>query len=264
MLFCQIDATTASGEISKLYKDIKTLLGSENHDTAKQLYSYAISKEFTENYVSEEMYDANGEILIDQLMRILNRLGEADQYFNNKEIQITKNLERSISVRNNDIPLDFDSYENAMAIALNYNNEGLMSKQYVAVVKSVKKSGKVVHNVEILKKNSKTIKLSKKQNIQLKAIEKLTKMMLNANIEIKVIDEAFKIENEESEFYSTKAGEMAVIGILGIQSRGSGEEQSRLEFLKDFGSFAFKVMEGQPLYTRAVALAESESVQREI
>ena len=264
MLFCQIDATTAGGEISKLYKDIKTLLGSENHDTAKQLYSYAISKEFTENYVSEEMYDANGEILIDQLMRILNRLGEADQYFNNKEIQITKNLERSISVRNNDTPLDFDSYENAMAIALNYNNEGLMSKQYVAVVKSVKKSGKVVHNVEILKKNSKTIKLSKKQNIQLKAIEKLTKMMLNANIEIKVIDEAFKIENEESEFYSTKAGEMAIIGILGIQSRGSGEEQSRLEFLKDFGSFAFKVMEGQPLYTRAVALAESESVQREI
>jgi len=82
---------------------------------------------------------------------------------------------------------------------------------------------------------------------------------------MRVIDEAFIIENKTLSSYSTKAGDIAIVGMLGIQNiSGDSSRDARLSFLRDFGSFAFCVMEGNPLYPRAIELAKSEDIQREV
>jgi len=72
---------------------------------------------------------------------------------------MSKNIEEFIGVRNGDEYVNFISYEAAIALATNYNTNGVLSKQYIATITTIKKNKSLVHNVKIQKKNSKLNKL---------------------------------------------------------------------------------------------------------
>ena len=270
MLYCKINPVAAIVDgvekDSKLFKDLITLLGSDNRDLVKKLHNFATTDvEFKNNYTTEEMYDDNGEIKSSDFISVMNRLGGFEDLFNKQSVDMIKNIETSIGVRRDNEPVDFVSYESAMLLATNYNTNGLLSKQHIATIVTHNKNGKIVYQIKIQKKNSSLVKLWKKQVVQATTIGKLTKLLVDSNISIKVIDEAFLIENTNMSSYSTSAGDIAIVGMIGIQnSENDDADSSRLAFLKDFGAFAFSAMKGVPLYGRAIALAESESVQREV
>ena len=269
MLYCKINPVAAIVDgvekDSKLFKDLITLLGPDNRDLVKKLHNFATTDvEFKNNYTTEEMYDDNGEIKSSDFINVMNRLGGFEDLFNKQSVDIIKNIETSIGVRRDNEPVDFVSYESAMLLATNYNTNGLLSKQHIATIVTHNKNGKIVYQIKIQKKNPSLVKLWKKQVAQATTIGKLTKLLVDSNISIKVIDEAFLIENTNMSSYSTSAGDIAIVGMIGIQnSENDDADSSRLAFLKDFGAFAFSAMKEVPLYGRAIALAESESVQRE-
>ena len=89
----------------------------------------------------------------------MNRTGDFDNIFNKENIQISKNIEEFIGVRKENEYVDFISYEAAIALATNYNTNGVLAKQYIATITTVKKNKNLVYNIKIQKKNSKLNKL---------------------------------------------------------------------------------------------------------
>lgn len=52
--------------------------------------------------------------------------------------------------------------------------------------------------------------------------------------------------------------------MIGIQRFSDDNNYSSLEFLEDFGGFAFESMKNNPLYSRVIELARSKDIQQEV
>lgn len=110
------------------------------------------------------MYDSNGEIKINSLFTLFEKYPEYETLHQGvfsvgNYSEIVKNIENKIQVRDRNVPINFNSYESAFSIAMNYNEQGILKKKFIAVVKTIKVDKEFKHQVSILLRSKNTIKL---------------------------------------------------------------------------------------------------------
>ena len=276
MLYCKthpiVGIDENGNEIeSQLHKDLISLIGnsSEQRSLANTIWAYVNNNENFKEKTHDGMYDSNGEIKINSLFTLFEKYPEYETLHQGvfsigNYSEIVKNIENKIQVRKGNDPINFNSYESAFSIAMNYNEQGILKKKFIAVVKTIKVDKEFKHQVSILLRSKNTIKLWNKQTRQSEILTTVAKILSKNNIPLSVIDEGYTLDGVTPVAYTTGVGDFVVKGMIGIQRFSDDNNYSSLEFLEDFGGFAFESMKNNPLYSRVIELARSKDIQQEV